>query len=431
MRLEQSVELNHEEQKRSRESTRQLLVEFEQQLLPSLQQIATSNWQLQQVESIYASQEQALSLLAQSEYLLAMSTMEQVTSQSEKLIADWHQAFLQAFKQAQQAFNNEQPIEAELQLNRALSLKPEDGDALILARRIAVYAEVMELVESLHIATTEGDLNKQSQLIADIVSLDPQRTALLERKKTIEQQILGQHLAQYISQGLKAVDDNREQDAKAALQQASKLAPKAKETRLLASKVATLVLINEQQRQFSKLDTLVTADQWQQVAISAADFIQKFGEQAQAEQSQLAQAQDLLIMAQQINRTAAKLDDYISKPQRLGDQSIRQNAENLLVSAQGVALHSLTLMDKMLQLEQLISQVSQGVEITLYSDSKTDIQVIGVGKIGKTASRKLSLKPGNYIFEGRREGFRSVRVKLAVMPGSKGHSVEVVCHERI
>ena len=71
------------------------------------------------------------------------------------------------------------------------------------------------------------------------------------------------------------------------------------------------------------------------------------------------------------------------------------------------------------------------VPVRIPSDGRTEIGIRGVGRIGRTGERTIELRPGDYIFEGKRPGYGSRRVRVAVTAGG-GAPVEVriVCDER-
>ena len=55
----------------------------------------------------------------------------------------------------------------------------------------------------------------------------------------------------------------------------------------------------------------------------------------------------------------------------------------------------------------------------------------GVGRIGRTLEKTISLKPGLYSFEGKRTGYRSKLIEVAVKAGGGAPlEVRVVCDER-
>jgi len=78
----------------------------------------------------------------------------------------------------------------------------------------------------------------------------------------------------------------------------------------------------------------------------------------------------------------------------------------------------------------LIDNYAVQVEVTVVSDGKTDISVIGTGVVGKTEQKVITLSPGRYTFEGKREGYRSKRKEVVVNSNSP-LQVYLVCDEKI
>jgi hypothetical protein len=54
-----------------------------------------------------------------------------------------------------------------------------------------------------------------------------------------------------------------------------------------------------------------------------------------------------------------------------------------------------------------------------------------VGQVGAVAQKTIQLLPGDYIFEGKRKGFVTIRVPVALRPGDSGKRISVVANEQI
>ena len=74
---------------------------------------------------------------------------------------------------------------------------------------------------------------------------------------------------------------------------------------------------------------------------------------------------------------------------------------------------------------------AEPVPVLVKSDGKTNIVVVGTGRVGMTKEKSIELKAGTYVFEGSRKGYRNVRVTLTVDPFAENQEVTVVCNERI
>ena len=62
-------------------------------------------------------------------------------------------------------------------------------------------------------------------------------------------------------------------------------------------------------------------------------------------------------------------------------------------------------------LERNVNLANKEALVNIKSDNKTNIKLKKIGIIGKVTSKTLSLKAGRYIFEGRRDGYKTVLVE--------------------
>ena len=83
------------------------------------------------------------------------------------------------------------------------------------------------------------------------------------------------------------------------------------------------------------------------------------------------------------------------------------------------------------RLEALLEQASTPVAVVLESDEYTDVVVYQVGRLGTFSRHELNLKPGAYTVVGSRDGYRDVRLRLIVHPGSSPKPLAVKCTERL
>ena len=83
------------------------------------------------------------------------------------------------------------------------------------------------------------------------------------------------------------------------------------------------------------------------------------------------------------------------------------------------------------KLERALELYQTKVSVRISSDGKTAIAVRGVGRVGVVMSKTIELKPGNYSFEGKRTGYRSVLIQVNVPPGADEIEVSVICNEQI
>ncbi|MCY3702944.1 MAG: hypothetical protein OXG16_09710 [Rhodospirillales bacterium] len=71
------------------------------------------------------------------------------------------------------------------------------------------------------------------------------------------------------------------------------------------------------------------------------------------------------------------------------------------------------------------------VEVTVVSDQATVVMIRGVRSLGRIDRTTVTLRPGTYVFQGYRAGFRATQVEVRVTASSKPGEVVVICDERI
>ena len=67
----------------------------------------------------------------------------------------------------------------------------------------------------------------------------------------------------------------------------------------------------------------------------------------------------------------------------------------------------------------------------MVSDQATVVMIRGVRSLGRMDRTTVTLRPGTYVFQGYRVGYRPTLVEVHVAASSKPGEVVVICDERI
>ena len=86
---------------------------------------------------------------------------------------------------------------------------------------------------------------------------------------------------------------------------------------------------------------------------------------------------------------------------------------------------------QLVELNRILALADTPVTVELRSDNLTLVTVYKVGELGYFTSKVLSLRPGNYVAVGRRDGYRDVRVEFFVDPDKAMEPVVVSSAEKI
>jgi hypothetical protein len=126
-----------------------------------------------------------------------------------------------------------------------------------------------------------------------------------------------------------------------------------------------------------------------------------------------------------------RLDFQIGHPERLSDARALEEASRLLDEASGVEGEGPKRRVAIAKLEALVASYSRPMEVSIVSDTLTDVTLQRIGRLGKFDRRVLDIRPGRYVAVGSRAGFRDVRVEFTVEPGKPLAPIRVLCEEAI
>jgi tetratricopeptide (TPR) repeat protein len=226
-----------------------------------------------------------------------------------------------------------------------------------------------------------------------------------------------------MSEGLTALENRRWQAAQSAFEQASRLQPDAPEV----------------------ADGLARAKAGQRLE-TIADGIRRAREHERDEAWREAEKTYSAVLAIDPESAAAldgrsrtderatldeQLEFHLATPGRLSTPKVFSDAASALEEALDTVPSGPRLESQIARLEALLEQASTPVAVVLESDEYTDVVVYRVGRLGTFSRRELNLKPGAYTVVGSRDGFRDVRLRLVVPPGSPPKPLVVKCTERL
>ena len=125
------------------------------------------------------------------------------------------------------------------------------------------------------------------------------------------------------------------------------------------------------------------------------------------------------------------MDEFLSRPERLGSPPVANAARDALRQAAALAALSARLASSAQGLERALEAAQTPVPVRIVSDEETEIGIRGVGTVGRVRERTIELLPGEYVFEGKRRGYRTKLVEV-VVPANRDTPVEisVICDER-
>lgn len=133
--------------------------------------------------------------------------------------------------------------------------------------------------------------------------------------------------------------------------------------------------------------------------------------------------------AQQQQRSLAVLERIIANPDKLSSDNLLKDGQRVVDEAKNLQQQGPKLKAKLESVQALLIAYSTPVEVTIHSDSQTNVVLSSVGELGSFSNKTVSLRPGAYTLIGSRDGCRDVREKVTVRPGMA--PLDIRCREQL
>mgnify|MGYP006266106253 CR=1 FL=1 len=408
----------------ARETFKDALATFELEIEPLLEKPGLADWapdRLSQAESLKT---EAIRAFAARDYATAQETLKEAAELVRTTVSQWRDAFEQAYDAAARALAEEAPDKAQLHIQKALTIRPNSDDAADLAERIAALPKVLAYLESARVADIENDIDAEIAALRNVLSLDPRRPAAKERLARLQKEQREVRFATHMKAATAALDRGELDEAQSRLAQALNLYPGRAEATALGKEIAAERRARYLAAQLRRLEALAGADRWAEVVDLSGKLLRDY--------SGHTRLRGFLETGREVTAAKRRLGVYIDDPNRLSDPTLLKAARADRAAVEHLTPVSAEVAEQVATVGRLIDAYDDPVPVFVESDGKTEIAVIGVGQVGKTTGREIELPPGEYVFEGRRRGYRSKRVDLTIPPGRDDPmTVRVVTDERI
>ncbi len=400
-----------------------LLSRYEEELEPALKNQGIANWNGDLQASLMQRKTDAVDRYAAGEASQALEQLTRLMEETSNALAAFEKAFQDRLQEASIAYDTDRYEPANIAIHQALSYKPGDPDALALRDRIDALPEILDLIRQATIARTENNPEEELRLSEAIVARDPDRTDYANRAADIAVLLKEARFEKAVVAGLDAFRTRELGRLEKALATARSLYPDREETRTLANKTVTL------KKEFAFNGFLKTAadaiksDRWK----DAEAAFQK----ASALKASHKEVIDGLKLSGTILKHQATVRRFLEAPGRLSSNHVAKAARDALKEADLYGSFSTSLKLDLVALKTAIEDQNTPVEVIIVSDNLTDIRVRGIGKVGPKKHYRIELKPGQYVFEGRREGYKTKSVPVDIANGMSSIQIEIIADERI
>ena len=375
------------------------------------------------LERIALGKEKALEAHRDGDADSALRLLAAAQREAEEVVREADTRYRLGLRAAKDAYAAGNPEAARMHVAQALERRPDSAEAQAWEARIARLPELLAQRRKAEDARGAGKLREERTALRRIVALDPGDAGAKARVQAVERQLRERAFDRTIAQGRRAVEEKKPEEAKRAVAEAQRRRPGHEDTREFQAQVAALERTLERDRRLADAEQAAARDDWEAAlrAFEEARAIEPIHDGAVGGSG----------LAARIVAAQRAVDDFLARPERLGSSAVAGAARETLRGAKALAPLSARLETSAGALERAIEAGQTPVPVRILSDGRTEIGIRGVGRVGRTEERVIELRPGDYVFEGKRPGYRSRLVEVTVQTdGGAPVEVRIVCDER-
>ena len=365
-----------------------------------------------------------VSLTGQNRYKDATSLL----ANTAMTVNSWMAAELDKFQQligdADTAWQNKTLTQLAGILARASAIYTGHPAPLDHYRGLAAdWPAVSAALQRANKAQVENKPADELKALQEIATLRHDIAGLNDRITAVGQRLHQQRVDQLLNQIAQALTKGDAGVAGKALRQLRSLDPQTPEIPKLQADLAQL----EEDIAFAvamrAMDQFAAADKWAEAYEVAAANQKQF-----QNYEKFQQRANFVGRVHNLISSSAKL---LAAPDLLIRSSTQKLAAELIADAATTQSFSPTLTRQRAALEAMLQDYTTPLEIIVLSDTHTFVEVKSVGQVGSVAEKTIQLLPGDYVFEGKRKGFVTIRVPVALRPGDSGKRISVIADEQI
>ncbi len=290
--------------------------------------------------------------------------------------------------------------------------------------RLNQLSKLLDARQEVEFAKQIGDLPAEIAALEKILLLTPKDEPIKLRIAAAKNQLRNERFRIAIDRGYKALKQSDVETAKAALADAKALQPSNAYVGELDKDIQTYEKNKKIADYLDAAQGYADRDDWEQSAAAYHQVLSLVPKHNEALESVKFVGQ--IIAIQQL------LDDFLKQPDRLSSANIAVAADRVINEAQKFGFSSARLLTTREKLQVEIEKWSSKIPVRILSDGATEVGIRGIGRVGQVIDRTIELKPGQYVFQGSRRGYRTILIDVYVnLEDNMPVEVTIICDEPI
>ena len=417
----QALPFEQTQQRIARDRAQEALAKFVEQQIYLENHMQVAAWGQAELTAALATAEQGDLEFARDNFDAAIAAYADAEKQLAALIDLGNEKVNASIQEAITAIDARDQVGANRALAAALAIEPKHNAIGNLQARLATLPAIIDLFRDAKNHELAFRFADALTAYNQIQELDSETIGLSAAKDAVQQGATTLKLEQTLSRGFTQLNQGNFDAARNAFNQALAIDPNDSIAQGGLQQVARAYDLNviEEQREIG--ERAMSSESWDQ-AIAAYETVLELDKNIQF-------ASAGLTAAKAHKQTSTLLTAINAQPARLSSQTLYLQAQEILSSAKSLSHRGRQLDELIDNTDKLLVQYKDPVLVHLISDSRTDVIVSNVGRLGYFAEKELSLRPGEYTFRGSQDGCRDLYLSVLVVPGIE--SIDLRCQERL
>jgi len=257
----------------------------------------------------------------------------------------------------------------------------------------------------------------------EAVRLDPESENAQSALNRVKNLIEAEQFQQLMSSGFTAFNSNDYERARSLFLRAQSFRPDSHEVKDALAQVDAAILLSRIEDLQKKALAAESSEDWKQ-SLASYQAVLKIDNSIHF----AIQGKERSMKRSQLEK---RMNYYLEKPSVLESDYYLKKAIELVKEAEKIEPKGPSFNDQLKRLDKLVKSAQIPVQVTIESDSMTEVVIYKVSKLGRFYMRELSLRPGTYTILGTRNGFKDVRQKISVKAGQDPIRITLKCGEKI
>ena len=325
------------------------------------------------------------------------------------------------FSNAKSFYSDLSYLKADENIKNALKLKPNAPEAKKLRTKIKVLPEKIQILENLETARSENNKKKELIFMQKLSQIE-KNPKLDDEIKNLSLKISESEFAKKINKAEKFFKDGNIKDAENFLIEAKKILPNRPEINLFEDKLDKLKEEKIKKDLLSNFNIASSNDDWETSLLNLKKI--------ENIENKDAFIREKIRMTEEILSLKKNLKSHSKNLHRLTNQKFKNAVLSDLKSSEKYLDVSPSLLKNYLEVSDVIKKSETKINVKIFSDNETFIEIRGIGKVGKVEEKIIQLPPGKYYFIGKKKGFRDIFLDINLTE-NEPVQLKIICLEKI